>query len=147
MKVENNLELFDFNGSELSVLIQENGEPLFLANDVCRALEIVNVPHAVSRLDEDEKLLSSIVIAGQNREVNFITESGLYSLILRSRKEEAKAFKKWITSDVLPSIRKTISYSSKQNISDLNSNPDTIIELANRWKEQIRLTAFCFDLT
>lgn len=112
--MENNLEVFNFNGWELSVLIQENGDPLFLATSLANILEYRTASDAIRYLDDDEKLIRLLRVSGQNREVNFITESGLYSLVLRSRKEEAKKFKKWVTSEVLPSIRKTGKYSIAQ---------------------------------
>jgi hypothetical protein len=93
-------------------VILKDGEPWFVAVDVCRVLEISNNRDALSRLDEDEK--DDVGITDRlNRTQNMaiISESGLYSLVLTSRKPEAKAFKKWLTAEVLPAIRKTGSYS------------------------------------
>lgn len=104
-----NTQLFNFNGIDIPILVDEHNNPLFIAKDICSVLEIKNVPDAMLKLDDDEKLMSVLPIAGQNRQVNLITESGLYSLIIRSNKPEAKVFKKWITSEVLPSIRKQYS--------------------------------------
>lgn len=89
----------------------DQGNPWFIANDVCAALGIVNPRKAVSRLDDDERddVTTSDVI-GREQVTNIINESGLYSLILTSRKGSAKKFKKWLTSEVLPSIRKTGGY-------------------------------------
>lgn len=88
-----------------------NGEPWFVAADVCEALGLGNATMALARLDDDEQALISIEgISRGNDQVNVINESGLYSLTLGSRKIEAKRFKKWVTSEVLPSIRKTGSY-------------------------------------
>lgn len=89
----------------------QNGEPWFVAADVCAALDIANVSDAVGRLEEYEKLVSLVTISGQGRNVLLVNESGIYSLVFTSRKPEAKAFKKWVTTEVLPSIRKTGSYS------------------------------------
>jgi prophage antirepressor-like protein len=100
--------VFNFGEFEIRVLPDENDNPWFIAANVCRALDLDNVTRAVERLDDDEKRLTSI--QGIPNQVNIINESGLYSLILTSRKPEAKAFKKWITSEVLPAIRKTGSY-------------------------------------
>lgn len=105
-----NIIPFDYEGSQIRVVMQ-NGNPWWVATDVCTILDHSNVSQAVSRLDDDEKLVSSLVISGQNRNVICINEPGLYSLILTSRKQEAKAFKRWITHEVLPTIRKTGSYS------------------------------------
>jgi len=82
------------------VLIDE--KPWFVAKDVCDVLEIKNSNSTLALLDDDEKLISTVWTAGQNREVTIVNEPGLYSLILRSRKTEAKDFKRWITHDVLP---------------------------------------------
>ncbi len=89
-----------------------NGDPWFVAADVCSVLEIENQSQAVSRLDVDEidNIITNDAI-GRQRSTTVISESGLYSLVLTSRKPEAKAFKKWITAEVLPAIRKTGSYS------------------------------------
>lgn len=107
----NELQLFNFEGKEVKT-IQYNNEIYFVGKDICDSLEISNVSDAIKRLDEDEKLVSTLPISGQNREVLLINESGLYSLVLTSRKPEAKRFKKWITNEVIPSIRKTGGYNS-----------------------------------
>ena len=88
----------------------KDGEPLFVAADVCRALEISKYRDAVSRLDEDERGSFEVDTPGGTQKMTAVTESGLYSLVLGSRKPEAKAFKRWITHDVIPSIRKTGGY-------------------------------------
>ncbi len=87
--------------------IEIDGEPWFMASDVCKLLDIQNASQAVSGLDEDEKLAYTLHISGQNRSVNFVNESGLYALIFRSNKASAKTFRKWITKEVIPAIRKT----------------------------------------
>ena len=88
------------------------GEPWFVAADACIALDIGNTTQALARLDADEQALISIEgLSRGNDMVNIVNESGLYSLILGSRKPSAKKFKKWVTSEVLPSIRKTGGYS------------------------------------
>lgn len=109
--------LHAFNFDSFSVrTINRDGEIWFVANDVCSALEISNSRMAISRLDDDERSDVSIAdtrskgSATQRREVTVINESGLYSLILTSRKPEAKRFKRWVTHEVLPAIRKTGSY-------------------------------------
>ena len=84
--------------------------PLFCAKDVCDILEIGNSSQAATRLDEDELTSVKLTSGGQARELQFVTESGLYSLILGSRKPEARAFKRWVTQEVLPAIRKTGAY-------------------------------------
>ena len=84
----------------------QNGEPWFVAADVCRALDIGNPTQAIARLDSDE----STLISNEGREMNIISEPGLYALVLGSRKPEAKAFKRWVTHEVIPSIRRTGGY-------------------------------------
>lgn len=112
---------FEFDGKSVRVVTDENSELWFVAVDVCKVLDHSNPSVALSRLDNDERKslkYNSLNISegvknqslNQNQEINVINESGLYSLILTSRKPEAKKFKKWVTSEVLPSIRKTGKY-------------------------------------
>jgi prophage antirepressor-like protein len=96
---------------KVRVVIDKHGNPWRVAKDVCEALSIANSRDALIRLDNDEKddvVLTDAIGRPQNTAV--VNESGLYSLIMTSRKPEAKAFEKWVTSEVLPSIRKTGSY-------------------------------------
>ena len=86
------------------------GEPWFVAADVCRALGLGNSSKAIMPLDDDEKGITISDTLGGKQEMTTINEPGLYSLILRSRKPEAKAFKRWITHEVIPAIRKTGGY-------------------------------------
>lgn len=89
-------------------VIEQDGEPWFVAADVCRALEHTNTTMALERLDEDEKYKFSLGLSGGDTWC--VNEPGLYSLVLGSRKPEAKAFKRWITHDVIPAIRKNGGY-------------------------------------
>ncbi|MBA85227.1 MAG: hypothetical protein CML69_10880 [Rhodobacteraceae bacterium] len=98
---------FDFEEQAVRVVMRDE-EPWFVAADICRVLEIQNPTMAVKGLDEDEFTLSTI--EGSHRPTNLINESGLYALVLTSRKEAAKRFRKWITSEVLPAIRRTGRY-------------------------------------
>lgn len=95
---------------------QDYREPWFVAKDVCEVLELAEVSNAIKRLDDDEKLTRTLFVSGQNRGVYLINESGLYSLILTSRKPEAKVFKKWVTSEVPPSIRKHGIYARRSRL-------------------------------
>ncbi|MBF2707504.1 BRO-N domain-containing protein [Flavobacterium soyangense] len=107
---------FSATRQDLNSILIEN-EPWFVAKDICDILELGNVTKALYALDEDEKLTLPIVRAGQNRKVNCISESGLFALIMRSNKPEAKAFRKWVTSEVLPALRKNGFYgNSKKSI-------------------------------
>lgn len=93
-------------------IVEKDGEPWFVARDVCKVLEITKVDSAIRNLDADEKGAHTVSTPGGNQEMTIVSEAGLYSLILRSRKPEAKAFKRWVTHEVLPSIRKTGAYLS-----------------------------------
>lgn len=108
-----NIKAFDYHGQEVRT-VEMNGQPWFVAADVCRVLEVGNPTDALRRLDADERTLVSIEGASNGLPVNAVSESGLYSLILGSRKPEAKQFKRWITHEVIPSIRKTGGYIAGQ---------------------------------
>lgn len=105
----NELQTFTYNSTQVRTL-ERNGEPWFVLKDVCDILGVSNVTQAAARLDEDERSMFNI---GRQGKVNIISESGLYNVILRSDKPEAKPFRKWVTAEVLPSIRKTGSYNAK----------------------------------
>ena len=105
----NELQVFTSEECGEVRVLKRNNEAWFVAVDVCKCLEINNARQAVTRLDDDEK---TTVISNDGRQMNIISESGLYSLVLSSRKKEAKAFKRWVTHDVLPSIRKTGGYNA-----------------------------------
>lgn len=95
--------------------VERNGEPWLVGSDVAKALQYTNPAKAIrDHVDCDDKLTERIVLSGQNREAIFINESGLYSLILSSKLPTAKKFKRWVTSEILPSIRKTGGYISGQ---------------------------------
>jgi len=96
---------FRFEAREVRTLLIDD-QPWFVAADVCESLSIANTARAMSRLDDDEKGVHSVNTLGGTQNVSILNESGLYSLILTSRKAEAKRFKKWVTAEVLPAIRK-----------------------------------------
>jgi prophage antirepressor-like protein len=101
---------FEFEGRQIRVITDEQGEPWFVAADVCSTLCIGNVSQALSRLDGDEKTLISNEgsPAGGPQSLNLINEPGLYTLVLGSRKPEAKRFKRWVTHEVLPAILRSL---------------------------------------
>jgi prophage antirepressor-like protein len=103
------LQVFDYRGNKVRTTVID-GQPWFCAADICQALEISNPRDAVGRLDEDEKGVALTDTPGGAQEMIHVSESGLYSLILTSRKPEARNFKRWITHEVLPQIRKTGAY-------------------------------------
>jgi prophage antirepressor-like protein len=125
---------FDFEGYDVRVIQDEQGEPWFVLSDVCKVLGIGNPSDAASRLDEEEVTLGTI--EGSHRPTNTINESGLYSLILTSRKPQAKRFKKWVTGEVLPQIRKTGSYQTQPalDLTNLDQVSQLLIEQADRIK-------------
>lgn len=101
--------VFSFTTGSVRVVLRDD-EPWFVAADVCAALGISRTDDGVSRLDDDEKGTASVRTPGGAQSMTIINESGLYSLVLGSRKPEAKPFKKWVTSEVLPAIRKSGRY-------------------------------------
>ena len=101
---------FDFEGRPIRVVTDSQGEPWFVAADVLATIGLDR--KALERLDEDEKGVSSIHTPGGGQEMTTVNEPGLYTLVLGSRKAEAKRFKRWVTHEVLPSIRKTGSYAT-----------------------------------
>ncbi len=111
--VPNSLQLFEDKGFKVRVVMRLC-DPWFVAKDACDCLEIINVSQACQTLDEDEKGICKVDTLGGSQDMMLISESGLYTLIMRSNKPEAKVFRKWVTSEVLPSIRKTGSYSVSQ---------------------------------
>lgn len=113
-----------------------DGEPWFIAADVCRALDVKNGRDAVSRLDDDEKGVALTDTLGGRQEMAAVSEAGLYALVLSSRKPEAKAFKRWVTHDVLPSIRKHGAYMTEEILQKTLENPDFLIGLATQLKEE-----------
>ena len=117
----NQLVAFNFESSNVRVVMDANMEPWFVAADVCAALELPETHKAIARLDDDEKGRNSIPTPGGNQEMSVVNESGLFNLVLGSRKPEAKRFKRWVTHEVLPSIRKTGSYASAASIAALPS--------------------------
>lgn len=109
-------------------------EPWFVAKDICQALDIKNTTDTIKRLDNDE--VTRLNLGGLSGETNIINEFGLYNLVLASRKKEAKKFKRWITHEVLPSIRKHGAYATEETIDKIISDPDFGINLLNTLKEE-----------
>ena len=128
-----NLTPFVFDDALVRVKTDENGNPWFVAKDVCNVLDIVNHRDAVSALDDDEKHGVGITDSmGREQLITTISESGLYSLVFRSRKPEARRFRKWVTSEVLPALRKTGVYC-------LNDTPiGNLPDYAQKLKPQVR---------
>lgn len=133
-----NNELTVFTSEEFGSVrtVVRNGEPWFVAADVCKALEVANPTDSIKRLDDDEKARLNLGLKGGD--TNIINEPGLYSLVLGSRKPQAKAFKRWITHDVIPSIRKHGMYATDETIDAMLADPDFGIRLLTELKEERR---------
>lgn len=132
----NDITIFNHLGNNIRVMTDEQGEPWFVAKDVCTILGLSNPRTSLALLDEEEKGVHSMDTPGGKQELTTINESGLYSLILKSRKPEAKAFKRWVTSEVLPSIRKRGGYLTPEATREALRDPDFIIQLAMDLKEE-----------
>lgn len=114
-----------------------DGKPFFCMADVCKALEIGNVSQAKTRLNNDGVISNEVIdIMGRKQSANFVNESNLYKLIFQSRKESSERFTDWVTSEVLPSIRKNGIYATDNVIDNILNNPDFGIELLTRLKEE-----------
>ena len=113
----NQIVAFDFESHDVRVVIGQDGEPRFVAADLLSTLNLDR--KALERLDDDEKGVSSIHTPGGQQEMTVVNESGLFNLVLGSRKPEAKRFKRWVTHEVLPSIRKTGSYAVPGSVAAL----------------------------
>lgn len=136
----NNIQIFKYENNDVRT-VEQDGEPWFVLKDVCAVLRLGTVSKVADRLDADEKGMNQIHTPGGMQDVTVINESGLYNVILRSDKPEAKPFRKWVTSEVLPSIRKHGAYMTPQKIEEALLNPDTIISLAQQLKEEKAKTA------
>ena len=115
-------------------VVERDGQPWFVAKDVCECLELTDVSKTISLLDDDEKGTNSIRTPGGEQQMLVVSEPGLYSLILRSRKPEAKAFKRWIIHEVVPSIRKRGLYATEAVMDRILDDLDLGISLLQQYK-------------
>ena len=123
-------------------VIMQNGDPWFVAADISRALGYRNGPDMIRMLDDDEKGTHLVRTPGGEQGMSILSEAGLYSAILRSQREESKVFKRWITHDVVPSIRRHGMYATPQTVEAMLADPDTAITLLQTLKrERILRTA------
>nr|DAZ00177.1 MAG TPA: repressor domain protein [Caudoviricetes sp.] len=133
----NEITSWNYEGAEVRT-VQIDGEPWFVLADICRELEISHVKDTATRIDEDDLGQTEVIDRmGRSQKVWIINESGLYTVILRSDKPQAKPFRKWVTSVVLPSIRKTGSYSVQQpnNFENLSPQLQVLIQMETRQKQ------------
>lgn len=135
--MNNEIQRFEFKGESLRALTNMAGEPWFVAKDACNILGI-DTNHLREALDDDEitNLRNSEVWNQPGRAPLIISEPGLYKLIMRSRKPEAKEFQRWVTHEVLPSIRKHGAYMTQQTLDKALTSPDFLIQLATKLKEE-----------
>lgn len=142
-EIMNNLAIFKYQDKQIRTL-EISDIPYFVAADICEILDILDTSSALSRLEEDEKIilkdrdkLSALGTGAYVSQLALVNESGLYNLVIRSDKPEAKPFRKWITSEVLPSIRKTGGYISPSATNDQLTNLTVLIEtvLASQQQE------------
>jgi anti-repressor protein len=126
-------KIFHFGANQVRTILLNN-EPWFVAKDVCDVLEIKNTSDALKRLDADE--VTRFNLGGLSGEANLVNEAGLYSLILGSRKPEAKQFKRWITHEVLPTIRKHGAYMTDDALEKTLQDPDYIIGVITALKDE-----------
>lgn len=131
----NGLQIFSYEGRQIRT-IQQDGEPWWVLKDVCDALGLSDTNKVAERLDADELTRIKFVSGGQAREMYAVNESGLYNVILRSDKPEAKNFKRWITHEVLPQIRRHGAYITTDKLEELMNDPDAWIRLLTVLKEE-----------
>ena len=130
----NEIQNFNFNGSQVRALTIEN-EPWFVATDACKILGLTNTTVALQRLDKDERSKFNL---GRQGKTNIVNEYGLYTLILASRKPEAHSFKRWVTHEVLPAIRKHGAYMTDQKAFDVVHNKNGLIDLLQQAADQLQ---------
>lgn len=136
--MENNLQLFNFENQQVRTL-KINGEPCFVGKDVANILGYTHGARDINvHVEDEDRLKSQIRTAGQMRDQIIINESGLYSLILASKMPNAKKFKRWVTSEILPEIRKHGAYMTDQKAFDVVHNKDGLASLLQQAADQLK---------
>lgn len=134
----NTPQIFNFEHNEVRTILV-NDEPYFVGKDVAEILGYERADNAIrNHVDDEDKLTHQISASGQNRNMTIINESGLYSLILKSKLPSAKKFKRWVTSEVLPTIRKHGAYLTDEKAYDITHNPDSLADLLLQAGEQLK---------
>lgn len=127
---------FNYKGTSVRT-IQVGADPFFVLPDICKVLGLTNPSKVANQIDPDALTTSEVIDSmGRNQRVNVVNEAGLYEVIFMSRKAEAKAFKRWVTHEVLPSIRKRGGYLTPEATEKALTDPDFIIQLATSLKEE-----------
>ena len=134
----NALQVFDFHDKTVRIIMRD-GEPWWVAKDVCEILGLADTHTALRTLDDDERGRQNLPTHGGEQEMSVISESGLYTLIIRSNKPEAKQFKRWITHEVIPSIRKTGSYIMPSKVQHFDAKTTSLNSLLLKigWKDLV----------
>jgi len=130
-----NIHPFTYNAQPVRV-VTIDGEPWFVLADLCKVLDLAKPSRVAMRIADDMKGAHLMSTPGGDQEMTIVSEAGMYEVIIRSDKPEAVAFRRWVTSEVLPSIRKHGGYLTNQKIEDILDNPDTIIQLATKLKSE-----------
>ena len=134
MEKQADVTVFAYQGQTVRTVTGTDGEPWWVAKDVCDVLGLSDTNKALLPLEEDEKLTRILFGSGQRRKVWLINESGLYTLILRSNKPQAKPFRRWVTHEVLPAIRRTGGYRMEGR-----QVPEDIVPVSRQFREAVRL--------
>ena len=130
-----NIQPFTYEDHTVRV-VTIDGEPWFVLADLCKVLDLAKPSRVAMRIADDMKGAHLMSTPGGDQEMTIVSEAGMYEVIIRSDKPEAAAFRRWVTSEVLPSIRKHGGYLTDQKIEDILDNPDTIIQLATKLKSE-----------
>lgn len=135
--MNNEIQRFEFKGESLRALTNMAGEPWFVLKDCMSILDLGNPTETVKMFDDDEFSTTEVIDSiGRRQQAYIISEPGLYRLVMRSRKPEAKEFQRWVTHEVLPSIRKHGAYMTQQTLDKALTSPDFLIQLATKLKEE-----------
>lgn len=130
-----NIQPFTYEDHTVRV-VTIDGEPWFVLADLCKVLDLAKPSRVAMRIADDMRGAHLMSTPGGDQEMTIVSEAGMYEVIIRSDKPEAAAFRRWVTSEVLPSIRKHGGYLTDQKIEEIISNPDTIIQLATKLKSE-----------
>ncbi|MFS2315904.1 phage antirepressor KilAC domain-containing protein [Dehalococcoides mccartyi] len=133
--MDNQLQVFSYEGNEVRT-VRQGDETLWVLKDVCDALGLSDTNKVAERLDGDELTRIKFVSGGQTREMYAVSESGLYNVILRSDKPDAKRFKRWVTHEVLPSIRRHGAYLTPAKLEEMMNDPDAWIKVLTALKDE-----------
>lgn len=135
--MNNEIQRFEFKGESLRALTNKAEEPWFVLKDCMSIIDLGNPTETVKMFDDDEFSTTEVIDSiGRRQQAYIISEPGLYRLVMRSRKPEAKEFQRWVTHEVLPSIRKHGAYMTQQTLDKALTSPDFLIQLATKLKEE-----------